>query len=280
MLQPRVVVVGAGAFGGWTALELTRRGATGRSTRRDPPRSRELGRQTRIIRATYGTRAIYTTLTIRALALWRAHDERERTSLFKHTGVLWLFGADDTFARTSSEVLHAHGAAFDQISKGEAARRYPQASLDGVSSVYFEPEAGYLLARRACESVVRSVTAAGGRFRTDAAATPVNLGDLRQKRLTMRDGTHLEADAFVFACGPWLGTMFPDAIGSRIASTQQDIYYFGPPAGDPAFTDERLPVWIDFNDRQIYGIPAHGSSGFKIADDASGPPIDSRAGVR
>jgi sarcosine oxidase len=271
-----IVVIGAGAFGGWTALELVRRGeevtlidAWGPANARASS-----GGETRIIRATYGTRAVYTALTQRALSLWRAYDEREGSSLYRRTGVLWMFGEDATFARASEEVLHAHRVAFDRLSQVEAKVRFPQINFDDVSSVFFEPEAGYVLARRACESVVESLLAQGGRYRQQAAATPVNVNELRNRRLVLADGGRLEADAFVFACGPWLGSMFPDLIGSLIVPTQQDIYYFGAAAADAPFTDGRLPVWIDFSTRQIYGIPAHGSSGFKAADDASGPVID------
>src|SRR4029077_20325868 len=73
--QPHVVVVGAGAFGGWTALHLRRSGA--RVTLLDawgPGNSRSSsGGETRVIRATYGPRVVYTRLAARALALWQEH---------------------------------------------------------------------------------------------------------------------------------------------------------------------------------------------------------------
>src|SRR4029078_59372 len=69
--KPRVVVFGAGAFGGWTALALQRSGAS--VTLVDawaPGHARaSSGGETRIIRATYGTRAIYTKMALRALEL-------------------------------------------------------------------------------------------------------------------------------------------------------------------------------------------------------------------
>ena len=58
--QRHVVVVGAGAFGGWTALHLLRRGV--RVTLVDawgPGNSRaSSGGETRVIRGTYGPRGI------------------------------------------------------------------------------------------------------------------------------------------------------------------------------------------------------------------------------
>src|SRR5436309_6216359 len=76
--KPRVAVVGAGAFGGWSALHLLRRGA--RVVLLDawgPGNSRaSSGGETRVIRGTYGPRGIYTHLTARALQLWKEHAQR------------------------------------------------------------------------------------------------------------------------------------------------------------------------------------------------------------
>src|SRR2546422_877745 len=81
--QRHVVVVGAGAFGGWTALHLLRRGA--RVTLVDawgPGNSRaSSGGETRVIRGTYGPRGIYTHLTARALQLWKERSEEHTSEL-------------------------------------------------------------------------------------------------------------------------------------------------------------------------------------------------------
>jgi glycine/D-amino acid oxidase-like deaminating enzyme len=67
--KPRIVVIGAGAFGGWTALYLLRRGA--QVTLVDawgPGNARaSSGGETRIIRASYGPDRIYVQLVARAL---------------------------------------------------------------------------------------------------------------------------------------------------------------------------------------------------------------------
>jgi monomeric sarcosine oxidase len=276
--RPHVIVIGAGAFGGWTALALARRGAT--VTLIDawgPGNARaSSGGETRIIRATYGSRAIYTELTLRALELWRAFDATapEGTQMFRHTGVLWLFRDDDSFGRTSAEVLHARGGALDEMPNAEARRLFPQINLDDVRAVYLERDAGYLFARAACQRVTAVLMSEGGQYRQGTVVSPVRTDELRTKRISLHGGGHLEADAFVFACGPWLNSLLPDVIGPLITPTRQEVLYFGAPAGDPRFTESRLPVWIDFGERQIYGIPGDGTSGFKVADDRTGPVID------
>ena len=274
----RVAVVGAGAFGGWSALELARRGAAVTLVDAWGPGNARAssGGETRIIRATYGGRAIYTEMALRALKLWRAFDPARY--LLRETGVLWMFGEDDSFGHESAEVLNAHDARLDELSLKEAAARYRRVSLDGVRSVFIEPDAGYLFARRACESVVDHLIAEGGAYRQAAVAEPVIAETSALTSVALVDGARLDADVFVFACGSWLPSLFPDVVGANIQATRQDVFYFGTPAGDSGFTDPELPVWMDFaagsRDGQIYGIPAVGVSGFKVADDAAGPAID------
>src|SRR5262249_32720820 len=40
------------------------------------------------------------------------------------------------------------------------------------------------------------------------------------------------------------------------------------------------PVWVDYRDRVIYGIPGNANRGFKVADDTSGPVFNPTSGVR
>ena len=278
----RVAIVGAGAFGGWTALTLARQGA--RVTLVDawgPGNVRaSSGGETRVIRATYGTRRVYTQLAARAIELWRAHDRAFDRAFFKRTGAIWLFGADNAFGRASADALAAQGLPFEWLTPSESATRYPQFAYDGIASVLYEPEAGYLLARRACEHVAERVAAEGGTVRTAAAATPVAIPGGDVKSIALADGTRLEADLFLFAGGPWLGAMFPGIIGPRVTPTRQEVFYFGAPPGDTRHSDERLPVWVDFGERLIYGIPGNAHRGFKLADDTPGPRFDPTSGSR
>lgn len=254
-----VVVVGAGAFGGWTALALRRRGAA--VTLVDawgPGHTRSSsGGETRVIRATYGSQALYARMAARALRLWREHGA-ERIGLLRTTGVLWMFGDDDRFGRTSAATLAAEGIRFDELSRREASARFPQIDFGGASAVFWEPDAGYLLAREACAHVVERFVAEGGTYRQAWITAPSDAA----------------ADAHVFACGPWLATVFPDLIGAHLTATRQEVYYFGTPAGDPRFSDPALPVWLDCGERVMYGVPDHAGRGFKVADDTPGPPID------
>jgi glycine/D-amino acid oxidase-like deaminating enzyme len=272
---PHVAVVGAGAFGGWSALYLLRKGA--RVTLLDawgPGNSRaSSGGETRVIRATYGPDRIYLEMAVRSLQLWRENEARWGRTLYKKTGVLWLAGADDAYEKAALPLLREARLDCATYTTAEAVKLYPQMNFDRVAWVLHEKEAGYLLARQACRAVLEGFLKEGGEYR-QVAAEPGAMegGALRDLRLS--DGTALVADRYLFACGPWLGMLFPDVIGERIRPTRQEVYFFGTPPGDPRFLEERLPIWLDTGPPILYGIPGNENRGFKVADDTHGPPID------
>jgi glycine/D-amino acid oxidase-like deaminating enzyme len=275
MEKVRVVVVGAGAFGGWTALELVRRGALVELIDAWGPGNARAssGGETRVIRATYGSHAIYTRMAIRALERWRDHDRRFQWSALHVTGSLWMSSQDDGFAEASRRSLADAGLAFETVTPRDAAARYPQIDFSGITEVFCEPEAGYLFASRACAQVAQQVVAEGGTYRVAAVRSPAALED-DGRALAIADGTRVEADAFVFACGPWLPSLFPDVLGSLITPTRQDVYYFGVPPGETRLSDPHLPVWLELGGRFFYGIPGAPERGFKIADDTPGRRVD------
>src|SRR5271163_4377671 len=90
--RPHIAVIGAGAFGGWTALHLIERGA--RVTLLDawgPGNSRaSSGGETRIMRCSYGGDRAYTQMAERSLTLWAKYERRWKRQFLHRTGVLWM----------------------------------------------------------------------------------------------------------------------------------------------------------------------------------------------
>jgi len=279
--KPHVVVVGAGAFGGWTALFLQRQGA--RVTLVDawgPGNSRaSSGGETRVIRATYGPRAIYTRMSARALTLWKEHEQRWRRQLFHGIGVLWLVESDDQYEKAALLILREAHVRFEELQGPEVARRYPQINCDRVRWAIFENDGGYLTARRACAAVLEGFLAEGGEYRQLAVQAPAPSGG-PLSGVVLSDGSRITADSFVFACGPWLGSLFPDIIGDRVRATRQEVFFFGTPPGDQRFTESAMPVWADHGTTFMYGIPGNEWRGFKVADDTRGPVFDPTTGER
>ncbi len=276
----QVVVVGAGAFGGWTALWLLRGGA--RVTLVDawgPGNSRaSSGGESRLIRASYGARRIYSVMVKRAMEIWREHQSRWNETLFHDIGMLRMADEDRVERdRVSGEILRELGLAVEEFTPDELARRYPQISPEGVVSALLEKDAGYLLARRGCQRVFETFVAEGGESRL-ALATPGAMRGGRMREIELSDGSRLEADEFVFAGGPWLAELFPGFDPPLVRPTRQEVFYFGPPAGRPDLTDAGLPGWI--GPGPFYGIPGNRHRGLKIADDRRGEPFDPTHGDR
>ena len=280
--KPHIAVIGAGAFGGWTALHLLRRGA--HVTLLDswgPGNARSSsGGETRIIRGTYGPSQPYTKMAARALPIWTEHEIRWRRQLLHRTGVLWMATtSDDQFERSSLPRLREAGIAYEELSGREVGNRWPQINVEDVRWAIHEPEGGFLMARIACQAVLESFVAEGGEYK-QVAVLPHDLETGLRDGLRLSDGSRLSADQYVFACGPWLGKLFPETIGDRIRPTKQDVFFFGTPPGDDRFSETKLPVWADHRDRFIYGIPASDGRGFKLADDTRGPAFDPTSGER
>ncbi len=277
----RVVVVGAGAFGGWTALMLRRSGAD--VTLVDawgPGHARaSSGGETRVVRGTYGSRAIYTAMAARAMQLWREHDARAPQPFFHRTGALWMFSGDESFGEASLAPMAAAGLPAQWLDPDAAHARWPLICLDGVSKLLWEPEAGYALARRACEHVVQTLVAEGGTY-VVAQVAPVHTAGRPLRTLALADGQTLAADLVVLACGPWLGTVCPDVVGPRIRPSRQESFYFATPAGDARWLPPQMPVWLDHRAQMIYGIPGNAHRGFKVADDTYGATFDPTSGDR
>jgi len=282
MKTPHVVVVGAGAFGGWTAWHLGR--AHHRVTLVDawgPGNSRaSSGGDTRVLRHSYGSERVYVDLAARSLELFQECEQRWNTPLFERTGLLWLVQDDEDYELDCLTTLQAAGITHERITADDVARRWPQLGLDGVRWAFTEEAAGILMARRSCVAVVDAFVSAGGTSLL-AEAQPGRVDSGRMDGVRLSDGSTLHADAYVFACGPWLGRLFPDVLsGPLVRPTRQEVFTFGTPAGDTLHQPPQLPTWADHGESFWYGIPGNEGRGFKLADDTQGADFDPTHGDR
>jgi sarcosine oxidase len=232
------------------------------------------------MRGAYGPDQPYTELAARALKLWAKYERSWKRRFLHRVGVLWMATSnDDGFERGSITPLRQAGIKFQELSARALKKRWPQICFDGVDWGIYEPECGYLDARSSCLAVVEAFIAAGGKYR-QLTVMAEGLEQAAANGLTLSDGSRLKADYYVFACGPWLGKLFPETIGDLVRATKQDIFFFGTPAGDPRFNDTHLPVWGDHRQHFFYGIPGSDRRGFKVADDTRGLAFDPTSGER
>jgi monomeric sarcosine oxidase len=279
-MKEKVIVIGAGAFGGWTALMLLRKGyhvtlvdAWGAGHSRSSS-----GDETRVIRSVY-VDDFYVDMTQRSMQLWRENEAQFGHKIFHPIGVLNLIGQDNSRLDAALTHFDAKHLPYQEFSIKETAKRYPYFNLEDITRVVLDDEGGYLLARMGCYVVKEAFVKEGGDYRL-SEARPLSISNKNMTGIRLSDCSTLTADHYVFACGPWLGKLFPEEIGSLVRPTRQEVFYFNTPAGCDII--ERTPVWCDFSSLwqkvMMYGIPASGSDaagrGFKIAEDVLGNDFD------
>src|SRR5437867_584753 len=103
-------IIGAGAFGAWTAYHLRLKGK--RVALLDaygPGNSRaSSGGESRVIRIGYGADEVYTKWSIRAMSLWQEFFNRTGQPLFSKTGVLWMAREKDDYVENTLAVLQKY----------------------------------------------------------------------------------------------------------------------------------------------------------------------------
>jgi monomeric sarcosine oxidase len=277
-----VVVIGAGAFGSWTAWRLRRAGRTVLLLDAwGPGHSRSSsGGESRIIRMGYGADQMYTRMAVRSLAQWRELCENTGEPLFHPTAVLWIGRTGDPYSEFTRNTLEEVGVPIQILSPADLTARYPQMLVkDSLAFGVLEPGSGALMARRAIATLRDDLLRRGGEYSTAAIRPPSGQGILSSVQTA--NGERIDAGTFVFACGPWLPKLFPDLLGNRIYPTRQEVFFFAPPAGERRFSPPDLPIWIDFTDpRGPYGFPDLEGRGFKLAFDRHGAAFDPDLGDR
>jgi glycine/D-amino acid oxidase-like deaminating enzyme len=258
-----VVVVGAGTFGASLAWRLARAGE--RVTLVDqfePGDARATsGGETRLIRCSHGPGADYTAMARRARTLWRELEEETGEDLLVECGMAWFAHGERGWEADSAATLAAQGIPVERLAPEEAARRYPSLGIDDLAWVLLEPEAGVVRAQRAVRALARAAAAHGARVLRERAV-PDGAG------ARLDDGTHLEGDAVVWACGGWLRDLFPGVVELRV--TCQELVFLD---GGPAWAGPGVPAWVDY-DRAMYGTPDLDGLGVKVALDTEGPALD------
>lgn len=166
---------------------------------------------------------------------------------------------------------------FERLEQSELEKRYSQISFQDLRWAILEPDSGALMARRAVQAVVEEAVESGVDFFAELVRPLAGQG--RLACITTNSGATISAGHFVFACGPWLGKVFPEILGQRIFPTRQEVFFFGVPPGDHRFAPPAMPTWLCVDDG-MYGIPDLESRGFKIAVDRHGPGFDPDTGKR
>jgi monomeric sarcosine oxidase len=274
---PDVVVIGAGAFGAWTALHLRERGV--KVTLLDafgPGNSRATsGGETRQIRVGYGDREMYSRWVLRALDAWRTREKEFERQLLFPIGRLQLASEWNAGMEATKKVFDTLDVRHERLNRDDLLRRFPAMSFDDAGAALYEPGAGIIKAREAIVAVTTSFGRKGGTL-TIARAFPGPVSGRRMEAVSSA-AERFSAAAFVFACGPWLRKVFPNLLGTRISTPRREVFFFGTPPGDQRYSWPNLP---NFSEPSFYGFPSLDQRGLKVSpvggDDLMDPDTEER----
>ena len=259
------VIVGAGTFGASLAWTLARAGEPVTLVDQFEPGDPRAtsGGESRLIRCAHGADPEYTASARRARTLWRELEAESGEDLMVECGMAWFAEREDGWEAESERTMTARGIPTQRLEPAEAASLFPSLGAADLAFVLYEPEAGVLRAQRAVRALVAQAVAHGA---TLVRGRAVPDGDAAV--LAADGGTRLEGDAVVWACGPWLGTLFGDLVPLTV--TRQELLFFD---GGPAWRSPGVPGWVDY-DRAMYGTGDLDDLGVKAALDREGPPLD------
>lgn len=274
-----VVVVGAGVWGTWIAHHLRREGVDVTLVDQyGPGNSRSTsGDETRGIRSSYGDRTTgeqWTQWARLSITRWAEFDaefaKRFRTRFYLTTGDVIFRDAEESFTTRTREIWEKLKVPYEALTADEARKRWPMIERPAAKVILYEPDAGVVRARASVQALAGVVQDAGVRYRT-ARATPGPVTSGRMAFVQLDDGTRLTADAYVFACGPWLRKVFPELLGDRMRTPLGHVCYFGTPEGDPRFTYPMMPSWNVPGVTGWAALPVD-SRGFRVRGGFAPPP--------
>lgn len=267
-----VIVVGLGAMGAATSLQLAKAGqrVLGLDALHPPHDRGSSHGQTRITRLAIGEGEGYTPLAIRTQALWRELEQATGRSLFTQTGGLVISGPErigndhtgDFFGNTLS-AAESYGIRHEVLDCKAMRVRYPQFRLAADEYAYFEPEAGYARPETIIEVQLRQAQSYGACLHRGERVVGFEGND---RCVSLRtDAGSYSARHLVLSVGPWLPELLGQTLQRCLRVTRQVLYWFAPEPWAPSFDPRDCPVFIWESQRA-----AHSLYGFPVVDGADG----------
>ena len=272
------IVIGLGAMGSATLLQLARRGQRVLGLDRwDPPHAwGSTHGDTRITRCAIGEGEQYVPLVLRSHEIWREIEAETGGSLLNQCGAMILAPAGSSavvhgkagFVRRTIAAAERYAIPHEVMDAEEAMRRFPQFRLRGDEVVYYEPGGGYVRPEACVGAQLSLARRHGAEIRPNTPVAAI-ARDGAGVRVTTAAGDSFHAAGAVLAAGAWSPGLAGAALAPHMAVTRQVLHWF-PPSDPAAFMPGRCPVYIwtygDTAEEGFYGFPVPpGTEGVKIA---------------
>lgn len=273
-------VVGLGAMGSAALYHLAGRGRRVIGLERETPA--HLGGsshgESRIIRLAYFEHPSYVPLLRRAYENWRELERMSGAELMTITGIIEAGIPGASVVQGSLQASRLHNLPHEVLTARQTMDRFPALSLPEDWEGVYQPDAGFLRPERAIDTHLAGAKAAGAEVRLHTVVTNIapRAGGVR---LTLADGTAIEAGSVVISAGAWIGELLPE-LRSSLRLTRQVLGWFAPrtPA---AVGPDCLPVFLlQSAEDIIYGFPDFAGTGVKIGSHLAGRVLPTAGDAR
>lgn len=271
-----VGIVGLGAMGSLTALELARRGkrVLGFDRFRPPHAFGSSHGKSRIIREAYFEHPQYVPFVRRAYEQWALLERDSGRTLLIPTGGIMIGPPEGVLVAGARRSAAEHGLECEVLTAREVRSRFPAFTPADHEVGLFEPRAGILLPEACIESAIALAVEAGAELHFDEPV--IEWQGAETLAVTTARGRY-EVRRLIVAAGAWMAAGIAQ-IRLPLTLARQPLFWFDPIGDRSGVEPGRMPIfmWEWAAGRYFYGFPDMGD-GVKVAIHHEGEPTTADA---
>jgi sarcosine oxidase len=224
----------------------------------------------RIIRLSYHAPE-YAELAPHTYITWRELEAESGLKLIHQTGGIQFgpreLGEISKYAAAMTKI----GVPFEQLSREEAACRFPQFRFRDSDQILFQASDGFIDPRMANAAHANLARARGAAILEDTRVERVKTAGEDVIVHTTRG--HFSARSLIVTAGAWTNHVL-EGLGIKLplSVTEEQVTYFATPHLRD-FTPQRFPIWVWHGDHVFYGFPVYGEVATKAGQDVGGDTV-------
>ncbi|KAL4223361.1 hypothetical protein ACF0H5_016831 [Mactra antiquata] len=225
----------------------------------------------RIIRMAYHD-DIYTKLTPETYKAFEVAEQESGIQLVYRTGGVLLAKKNETeeIAAKYAEAMSSHNIPYEWLKGVELKERFPQFNTDDSYVGVYQKDGGLVDAAMSNAVHVQLARGNGASFIENCPVLRLARSDDGKIKVCTPKGD-FTCKKVIVTSGAWINHVV-GSIGVHIPIyvTQEQVTYLATPHMKD-FVKDKFPIFIYHSDsHDIYGMPIHGNTGFKIGVDAGG----------
>lgn len=276
MLTFDVIVLGAGAMGSAAAYQLARQGKQVLLLEQfEIAHSRgSTHGESRIFRFAY-TNLAYAELAFQCKDLWLKLEKDANEKVLTILGGIDF--AEDEIGKLNvlevRDALKALGSSFEELDHKELNKRYPQFHLSNSVLGVYSPDTGVINPTRAIEVMVNCAKEFGAVAQDNQQVKEIY--PLKDKIEIITEKNRYQASKLIISVGGWTNKLLGYFnLQLPLQVSQEQTVYFRPLANQKLFTKETFPIWINYRENIVYGIPALNETAVKVGFHHNGLYLD------